>query len=187
MRTINDLKPGTYFIYRGEPHEVLEASHLKMAQSKGMLQVKVRNMKTGGVFSDTFKGNDRFEDADIQSRKLKFIYSHRGNFIFSEAENSSRRLELTEEAVGDGKYYLTPNLVLGGIYFDGTLLTITFPPKVELRVKDAPPVERGNTAQGGKKPVVAETGLKVQVPFFIKGGDLIIVNTNTGEYVERAK
>lgn len=158
-----------------------------LGRGGGMLQVRIKNLVTGGVMSETFKGSDKFKEADISNKKIKFIYVHRDTFVFSLAENSSQRFELEDEVVASSKNYLKSNSELDGVYFAGNIINIKLPAKVDLKVTEAPPTEKGNTAEGGKKPVTVETGLKVQTPFFIKEGDVIRVNTKTGEYVERVK
>ncbi len=165
----------------------MEAKHLMLGRGGGMLQVRIKNLVTGGVISETFKASDKFEEAEVINKKIKFIYLHRDKFVFSLAESSSQRFELGDEVVAGSKNYLKSNLELDGVYFAGNIINIKLPPKVDLKVTEAPPTEKGNTAEGGKKPVTTETGLKVQTPFFIREGDTIRVNTKTGEYVERVK
>ncbi len=185
MLSINDLKSGIYIIYRGEPHEVLEAHHLMLGRGGGMVQAKLKNVKTGNVINETVKGSNVFEEAEITYKKIKFLYHHRGVFTFTLPSNKSQRFELSETVIGDAKPYLILNLELEGVYLGEEVINVKLPPKVDMRVREAPPQEKGNTAQGGRKPVTVETGLKVNVPFFISEGEVIRVNTKTGEYVER--
>ncbi len=183
--TLSDLKTGTVFIMEGDPWQVQDTTFVKKAQSTGILQVKIRNLKTGSVLSRSLKQADRFEEADVIHRKIKFVFSHRGRYAFAMAENPQKRFEFSEKEIRDDRFYLIPNSELLALEFNGEIIAIELPPKVDLRVTEAPPSEKGNTAQGGKKPVKVETGLTVQAPFFINEGDVIRVNTKTGEYVER--
>lgn len=185
MLTIGELKVGTIFVIEGNPWKVLDTQFVKMAQSTGVLQAKIQNLKTGSVISRSFKQADKFEEADITRIKVKFIFSHRGKCVFSRIDNPSQRFELSEDQIGEDKFYLIPNAEFALLFFEDEIISLEVPPKVDLKVVEAPPAEKGNTAQGGRKPVQVETGLTVQAPFFIKEGDVIRVNTETGEYVER--
>ena len=126
------------------------------------------------------------EEAEVEKVKLKFIYSHRGKFVFQKID-TPQRFELQEEVIGEKKDYLKEGLEVEGYFFEGKLISISLPPKVDLKVIEAPPGIKGDTKQGGTKTVVLETGKKINVPLFIEAGDIIRVNTEKGEYVERVK
>ena len=185
MLGINDLKKGTIFIIQDDPYEILEADHLKMGRGSAVLQVKIRNLRTKNVLRQTFHPSDSFKEAEVTKEKVKFVYSHRGEHIFSEADNPSNRFSLPDEVVGDKIRFLKPNTEIYAVKFDDEVINIVLPVKVDLKVKDAPPSIRGDTAQGGKKIVSLETGAEVAAPLFIEAGDIIRVNTETGEYAER--
>lgn len=185
MLTINSLKPGTIFLYQNQPYRVLEASHLKKAQSMGMLQVKIKNLVNGNVLATTLKSSEKFEEAEVSYETGMFLYSHRGQFWFAKKDNPKDRFALNESQLGEERWYLKPNMTLRVIYFRGSPIDIELPIKMDFRVTEAPPSIRGDTAQGGTKTVVLETGLKIQVPMFIEAGDIVRVNTQTGEYTER--
>lgn len=185
MLSFNDLKSGVCFILASEPYEVLESRHVKMAQGRPVMQTKVRNLASGKVFQRTFHQADSFEEADLQKISAKFIYSHRGQYWFSETSNPSKRFSLTEEQIGQGAQFLKPNLGIDTVMFDDKVINVNLPIKIDLKIKAAPPGEKGNTAQGGTKPATLETGAKVNVPLFVNEGDVIRVNTQTQEYVER--
>lgn len=187
MLGISDLKIGTNFVMDDAPYEVLEAKHVMLGRGKGHLEVRIRNLKTGSVLSRSFKPSDAFAEADLVRARAKFIYANRGKYVFAEADSPAKRFEFTEEQLGEDRFFLVPHLAVDVLRFDDEIIHIQLPPKVDVKVVNAPPSERGNTAQGGKKPVVCETGLKVQAPFFIETGEVIRVNTKTGEYVERVK
>lgn len=187
MLGISDLKVGILFVMDGDPWKIQETQFVKMAQSTGVLQAKIKNLKTGAVLSRSFKQADRFQEAEIARIRAKFIYGHLGKFVFSEGDNPPRRFEFSGEQLGGDALYLVPNLELMALQFDSEILAIELPPKVDLTISEAPPAEKGDTATGGKKTVVAETGLKVQAPLFIAEGDVIRVNTQTGLYVERVE
>ncbi|OHA47078.1 MAG: hypothetical protein A3A80_01495 [Candidatus Terrybacteria bacterium RIFCSPLOWO2_01_FULL_44_24] len=182
-----DLTVGTVFVMDGDPWQVMETQFVKMAQRTGHVQAKIKNLRTGSMLSRAFKQADRFEEADLETIKSMFVFAHRGKYVFAEIANPKNRFEFTEEQVGDNKYYLKNNLEVGAMKFQGQFIGIIVPPKVDLKVTEAAPGVRGNSAQGGTKTVVCESGLELTTPLFIEEGDIIRVNTKTGEYVERAK
>jgi len=183
---INEIQKGMIIEFNGQPYEVLEVKHLHLGRGGAVLQTKLKNLIEGNVIEKNFKPSDEIEEAEVEKVKLKFIYSHRGKFVFQKIENS-QRFELQEEVIGEKKDYLKENLEVEGYFFEGKLISISLPPKVDLKVIEAPPGIKGDTKQGGTKTVVLETGKKINVPLFIKAGDIIRVNTEKGEYVERVK
>ena len=187
MLSLSDLKVGTVFVMDEDPWQVLEASFVKKAQRTGHVEAKIRNLRSGNVLVRSFKQADRFEEADVQKTKVVFIYGHRGKFVFTYEASPGERFELDEAQVGEGKWYLTPNLVVEALRFDGAVIGILLPPKVNFKVTEASPWTKGDTASGGAKMVTVETGLKVRTPHFIEEGNVIRVNTQTGDYAERVE
>lgn len=185
MLTYYELRKGTQFILDGEPYEVLEFRQMQKAQDVVVAQTKLRNLITGRVIEKNFHMGDVFEEAELEKVNVKFIYSHRGKYVFCETDKPSQRFELTEEQIGKQKNFLKPNQILMGIKFNEKIINISLPIKIQLRVKEAPPNFKGNTAQGGTKTIILETGAKIQAPLFIETGDVIEINTETGEYVRR--
>jgi elongation factor P len=181
----NELKVGTIFIKDGAPYKVLEYSFVRMQQRKPVAQLKIKNLLTGKIQEFTAHISDEFEEAEIENINVKFIYSQRGEYWFGEAQNPKNRFSLKEENIEDIIPYLKPNLELVAYKFKDKIINVELPVKIELKVIEAPPPVKGNTAQGGTKTVVVETGAKVVVPLFIKEGDIIKINTETGEYIER--
>lgn len=184
---VNQLKPKIFFIYEGQPYVVLETHHLKMQQRRPTVQVKMRNMMNGKVLERNFAQSDVFEEADIERKKVKFLYNHREQYWFSQENESSKRFQLTQDLIGDSTKFLKSNTVLDAIEYNGEIITIELPIKMELKVTEAPPAIRGDTAQGGVKQVTIETGAQLNVPLFINQNDIVRVNTETGEYVERVE
>lgn len=187
MLGINDLKKGSLIIYNNEPHEVLEARHLVMQQRKPVLQAKLKNLITGKVIEKNLQHSEEFEEAEIEKIKVEFLYHHRNEYWFCEENNPAQRFKLPEEILGEQKHFLKPKVPLTAFRFQGKIINISLPIKMDFLVKEAPPGIRGDTAQGGSKIVTLETGAKIAVPLFIQEGDLIRVNTETGEYVERVE
>lgn len=187
MLKMNDLKSGVYFIINGEPYEILEAHHLKMQQRRPVLQTKIKALKTGKVLERNFQQSDQFEKANIKRQSIKYIYSHRGEYWFADPQNPSKRFKLDESLLEGTKEFLKQNTIVEALKFDENIINIEMPIKMDLKVTEAPPAIKGNTAQGGVKQVTLETDAKINAPLFIEQGDIIRINTRTGEYVERVE
>lgn len=187
MLNYNDLRPGVIFILENAPYEVLEFHFLRMQQRKPVAQTKIRNLINGRVLDRTFHQNETFEEAEIKREKVKFVYSHRDKFVFCYADNPSERFELPPEKIGDSSKYLKPNSLIEAAIFNNEIVNIILPIKMDFEVIEAPPNIKGSTASGGNKVVIIETNAKVNVPLFIEQGDIIRVNTQTGEYSERVE
>jgi len=187
MIDYNELKPGVVFILDGEPYEVLEFSFLRMQQRKPVAQTKIRNLITGKILSRNFQHTESFEKAEIDYKKVKFLYSHREKSVFCDIQNTSARFELPAEIIGGKAKFLKPNSEVEIVSFQDKIVNIKLPIKMDFKVIEAPPAIRGNTAQSGTKTVTIETGAQVSAPLFINEGDTIKINTQTGEYTERVE
>lgn len=185
MLSINDLKSGILITLDGAPYQVLEVAHQHIGRGGSSIQTKIRNIKTGQTLSRNFKPADMLEKADVEKRPLRFIYQHREEFVFINPNKPSQRLSVKEGLVGENKKWLKPNIELTGIFFEGELLILTLPIKIDFEVTEAPPGLQGDRSQAGNKSVIIETGTTVLTPLFINTGDIIRINTQTGEYVER--
>jgi len=183
---VNELKPKIFFIYEGQPYIVLETHHLKMQQRRPTVQVKMRNLINAKILERNFAQSDVFEPADVERQKVKYLYSHRDQYWFTNDNDPSKRFELSQDILGDSTKFLKPNTVLDAILFENKIISIELPIKMEFKVTEAPPAIKGNTAQGGVKQVKLETGAYINAPLFINEGDIIRINTENGEYVERA-
>ncbi|MBI2446532.1 MAG: elongation factor P [Parcubacteria group bacterium] len=187
MLSINDLQNGINIVYEETPYQVLEVLHLHIGRGGSSIQTKLKNLKTGGVLNRNFKPSDVFEEADILKQKVKYLYSHRDEYWFCEENNQVKRFKLSQEQIGNAINFLKPNTVVEALNFKGVILNVTLPIKMDFKVIEAPPATRGNTAQGGTKTVTIETGAQINTPLFINEGDIIRINTQTGEYAERVE
>lgn len=185
MIAYNEVLPKKLIIHDGEPYEVVSAWVFRKQQRKPVNQTKLRNLRTGSMTEVTFHQPDKIEEADVETRPAVFVYRKGGEWIFHEASDKSKRFTLDDDHVGDGGKYLKEYMEVEVRWFDDEPIQVKIPIKVELRVTEAPPNTRGNTAQGGNKVVTLETGGTIQVPMFIEAGDVIRINTETGDYVER--
>jgi elongation factor P len=180
-----DLKKGMVVVIEGSPCEIMEVAFLRMQQRKATVQTKFRNLITGKVLDRNWQASDSFEEADIEKKKAMFIYVNRGEYWFHEEGNPKARFSLSEDTIGPASKFLKNNTLVDTVVFEGNVISVRVPIKMEFVVKEAPPGVRGNTAQGGTKQVVLENGATLNTPLFIEEGELIRVNTETGEYVER--
>ncbi|MBI2065174.1 MAG: elongation factor P [Candidatus Yanofskybacteria bacterium] len=182
---VNELKPKMFFIYEGQPYIVLSTHHLKMQQRRPTVQVNMRNLINGKVLERNFAQSDVFEPADVERQKVKFLYNHRDQYWFANENDLSKRFELGQDLLGDSAKFLKANTVLDAVLFESKIISIELPIKMEFKVTEAPPAIKGNTAQGGVKQVKIETGATINAPLFINEGDIVRINTETGDYVER--
>lgn len=188
----NEIKPRKYIIYHSEPYEVLEYHVARTQQRKPQNQVKLRNLINNKVIPATFHASENVDEADISKRTIKYLYSNKGEYWFCEQKDPSKRFIITIDIIGNQNKFLKENsLVDAKIYTndddDESIIGIDLPIKITLKVTSAPPNIKGNTAGNSSgKLVTLETGAQVTVPLFIEEGEEIVINTETGEYVERA-
>lgn len=185
----SEIREKKIIIHDDEPCEVIESHVARTQQRKPQNQVKLKSLVSGKTFAATFHVSDKADEADIEKRDVKFLYANKGEFWFADPEDPKNRFKLDSSLVGDsGKFFKENGLVQAMVWDnDGEEQTIkiTLPIKIEFRVKEAPPAVKGNTAQGGNKIITLENGTTVNAPMFIEEGDVVSVNTETGNYVER--
>lgn len=170
----------------GEPWEVLDSNFLRMQQRKAVVQTKIKNLITGKIVDRNFQSSEAFEEAEMEKMKSRFLYESRGVFWFNEITDPKNRFSIKKEDLSEQVVnFLKPNLEVTSLKFKDKFVSIGLPIKVDYKVVEAPPAIRGDTAQGGTKVVTIETGAKILVPLFINEGDIVKINTQTGEYAER--
>lgn len=185
MLEYNEITLGKVIIFDNEPWEVIASHVFRKQQRKPVNATKLRNMISGRVTENSFHVSEKVEEAEIETKDIKFIYEAKGEYWFHEDGNPSKRFALKEEQIGYGSKFLKKDAIAKAMLFEEKIIGVKVPIKVELKVVEAPPNMRGNTAQGGNKVVKVETGASVNAPLFIEEGDVIVVNTENGEYVER--
>lgn len=185
MLSYNEITQRKYIILDNDPYEVLSSWVFRKQQRKPVNQTKLRNLKTGSTLEHTFHQNDKVREADMSTKPVKFLYHNKGEFWFCDPHNPKDRFELPSEMVGASHKFMKENSEVESLVFNNEIIGISLPVKIDLRVTEAPPSMKGNTAQGGVKQVTLETGATVTTPLFINEGDTIRINTETGEYVER--
>lgn len=185
MLEYNEILPKKVILMDGQPYEVLDAHVFRKQQRKPVNQTKLRHLITGKVTEQAFHVSEKAEEAELSTREVKYLYTNRGEFWFCAANNPADRFQLSADVIGPAGTFLKPNTVLEALVFDEKIIAVRIPIKVELKVTDAPPAVRGNTAQGGTKQVTLETGAVINAPLFINEGDIVRINTELGQYVER--
>lgn len=182
---LTDLKKGVLVLYNGQPHEILWSQFVRMQQRKPVMQTKMRNLITGRTVEYSFKSGERAEEAAVSKQAAQYLYADGSGAHFMNNE-SFETVDLPKDISEDKIGYLKEGETVTLRYFDGAPISIELPVKVELKVVATPPGIKGDTSAGGNKPATLETGLTVNVPLFIKEGDTVRINTESGEYVERA-
>ncbi len=187
MLDYSEITERKYIVFNGEPWEVLTSHVFRKQQRKPVNAVKMKNLITGKVTEQSFHVSEKVEEAEIDEKEAKFLYANRGEYWFCDPKDPSKRFSLKEDIVGNRGKFMKANSVIEVLYFGERVLGIDMPIKVELKVIEAHPAVKGNTAQGASKTVKLETGVEIQVPMFIKEGEIIRVNSESGEYAERAE
>lgn len=185
MLEYSEIKEGKYVVFEGEPYEVIGSHVFRKQQRKPVNAAKLRSLLTGRIVEHSFHASDKVSEAEIDKKEVKYLYTNKGEFWFSESQDPSKRFKLPEEIIGPAAKFLKPNILVVSMLFNDKIIGLKLPIKMELKVTEAHETTRGNTAQGATKSVVLETGAEIQVPMFIKEGDVIRVNTETGEYTDR--
>ena len=188
MLQYNDIKPGVAVLVEGEPYVCTWNNIMQKQQRRPVNQTKLRNIIRGNVIEYSFQQSDKLEEAEIESKTAVFVFNdtRKGEWTFHETSKPQNRFTVPEEIVGDGARFLKAKTEVTIKSFNEKAFQVELPIKLDLKVTEAPPSIRGNTAQGGTKVVTLETGATIDVPLFVEAGDMIRINTTTGEYVERA-
>jgi elongation factor P len=185
MLEYNEILPKKVILIDGEPYEVLDAHVFRKQQRKPVNQTKLRHLITGRVTEQAFHVSEKVAEADLSTRNVKYLFENKGEKWFCAENDPADRFKLDAEMIGSAGQFLKTNTVVEALVFNENIIGIKIPIKVELLVKEAPPAVRGNTAQGGSKQIVLETGATINAPLFINEGDIVRINTELGQYVER--
>lgn len=187
----DEIKPKKYILVDDEPYEILESHVARTQKRKPQNQVRMRNLLNGKVVPGTFHASDTAEEADIRRGEAKFLYASKGEFWFCLPTDPSKRFQISADVIGDDARFLKDNTIVDTKIFEfddeERIIGVALPVKMNFMVKEAPPAIKGNTASGGGKLVTLETGAQITTPLFIEAGEMVVVNTLTGEYVERVK
>ncbi|HDQ25366.1 MAG TPA: elongation factor P [bacterium] len=186
MISASDLRQGAVFKHEGILWETVQFHHIQRPRLAPLVRIKMRNIKQGTLNERTFSPSDKFDEVSIEERKLRFSYSQSDTFHFMDT-TSYEQYEFSKEQLAGSEKYLKEESEIIMMIHEGDILGIKLPNKVELAVTDAPPGIKGDTAGNVTKPVTLESGAVVDVPLFINEGDVLRIDTRTGEYIERVK
>lgn len=186
MYDTSDIRKNLKVILDGAPCVVIEFQFVKPGKGQAFTRTKLRNMITGNVLERTFKSGEKLQKADLEVRQMTFLYPEGDRYVFMDTE-SYEQTYLDAESLGDGRYYLQDNMQVEVLLWNEKPIGVTPPTHVELKVRETEPGFKGDTSSNTLKPATLETGVQVMVPLFINEGDVLRVDTRTGEYVERVK
>ncbi len=186
MYTASDLRKGLKIVIDNEPYIIIDFQFSKPGKGQALYKCKLKNMITGAIIDKTYRSIDTFQPADLEEKKMQFLYKEGDQYCFMDME-TYEQVFLTEDQVGDAKNFLIDNLEVEVLFFEGRPIGIELPNFVDIKVVKSEPWVKGDSVSSNTKPVVLETGYVIRVPTFIEEGDKIRVDTRTGEYVTRIK
>lgn len=181
----NEILPKKIINYSDEPYEVLSSHIFRMQQRKPVNQTKLRNLISGRVLEISFHQNESVTEADVDKFDAVYLYTNRGESWFTEEGNPKNRFSFPEESIHDQVQWLVQDTLVEVMTYEEKPITIKIPVKMDLEVTEAPPNIKGDTSSGGNKQVTLSSGATVNAPLFINVGDVLRINTDTGDYVER--
>lgn len=185
MISVNDFKTGLTIEVDGGLWRVVDFQHVKPGKGAAFVRSKLKNLRTGAVQEKTFRAGEKVQKAQIDNRKMQYLYENGGNYVFMDME-TYEQIEIPGEKIENELKYILENSEVNIIMYGSEILGIELPKTVTLTVKETEPGIRGDTSSGGTKPATMETGLVVNVPFFVNEGDKLVINTADGSYVSRA-
>lgn len=185
MISVNDFRTGLTIEVDGAIWRVMDFQHVKPGKGAAFVRSKLRNLRNGAIQEKTFRAGEKVAKAQIDNRRMQYLYASGDQHVFMDNE-SYEQIELPANSIEYELKYLKENMEVSIMMYHGETLGVELPNTVELEVTETEPGIKGDTASGGTKPATVETGLIVQVPFFVNQGDRLIVNTTDGSYVSRA-
>jgi elongation factor P len=185
MISTSDFKTGLTIELDNDVWQIIEFQHVKPGKGAAFVRSKLRNVRHGNIQERTFRTTEKMPKAHIETRKMQYLYNSGDEYAFMDNENYEQ-INLTEKQIESQLKYLLENMMVSVVMYQGETIGVDLPNTVELEVVETEPGIKGDTASGGSKPAKLETGLVVQVPFFINQGDKLIIDTRNGDYVSRA-
>jgi len=186
MYNASDLRKGLKIQIDNEPYVIIDFQFSKPGKGQSLYRCKLKNMISGAIFDNTYRSGDSFQRADLEERRMQFLYSQENEYCFMDVETYDQTF-LTADQVGTAKNFLTDNLEVAMLFFANNAIGITLPNFVDLTITRADPWVKGDSVSWDTKPVTVETGYILRVPPFVEEGSKITVDTRTGEYVTRVK
>lgn len=185
MISVNDFKTGLTIEMDGGLWKVVDFQHVKPGKGAAFVRTKLKNLRTGAAQEKTFRAGEKVGRAHIDNKKMQYLYESGGSHVFMDTENYEQ-IELNAQQIEHELDFLRENMEVHVIMYGSETLGVDLPNTVELVVEETEPGIKGDTASGGSKPAKMETGLYVNVPFFVNAGDKLIINTTDGSYISRA-
>ncbi len=186
MVSTADFRRGLKIEYKGEPCEIVDFQHSKMGRGGALVKTKLKSLITGSILDDTFRSGEKFPTPQLEEKKMQYLYEQDGLYYFMDNE-TYEQIPLTSAQLGDAMKFIKENEIATILFYKGKSVSVEPPMFVELEVTETEPGFKGDTASGGSKPAVLETGATVKVPFHINVGDRVKIDTRTSEYIERVK
>ncbi|PRX19734.1 translation elongation factor P (EF-P) [Orenia metallireducens] len=184
MISTSDFKPGMTIEIDGKLYSIMGYDHVKPGKGGAFLQTKLREIESGRIINKRFRAGEKVNQAYVDTREYQYLYRSGDDFVFMDKE-SYVQLTLTKDQIGDSYKYIKENSDIQVQMYQNNPIGIAVPDAVELEVIQSPPAVKGNTVSGGTKDVTVETGVEVTVPLFVNKGDILKIDTSTGEYMER--
>ena len=186
MYSTPDFRKGLKIEINGEPFSIVEFQHVKPGKGGAFVRTTLKSLITGNVIDKTFRSGEKVDKPDLEEKEMQYLYESDGEFHFMD-NSTYEQLFLTTDQLGDARNYLQENVTVTVLFHNGKPVGVDAPIFVELKVASTEPGFKGDTAAGGTKPAVLETGMTVQVPLFINEGDVLKIDTRVGKYVERVR
>lgn len=185
MISVNELRTGQTIEHEGNIFVVVDFQHVKPGKGAAFVRTKLKNVRNGAVVEITFRAGEKVPKARLERREMQYLYLDGEDYVLMDNE-SFEQISMRPEQLGDAPKFLKENMVVSVLMYQTEVIGVDLPAQVELAVAETEPGIRGDTSSGGTKTAVMETGLVVQVPFFINQGEILRISTKTGEYTERA-
>ncbi len=185
MLESHEVVDSKYIVLDGQPYEVLTSHVFRKQQRKPVNATKLKNLISGKVTEYSFHVSEKVEEAEIESREIKYLYSNKNEYWFCLPTDPSKRFSFENDKIGQEMRFLKPNTIISQLMFGDKTTGFKYPAMVELKVTEAPPNIKGDSATGGNKVIIVETGATLNAPLFVNEGDIIKINVETGEYKER--
>ena len=185
MLSITDLKKGTVIALDNQPYQVIEYQQKQMGRGGSIVNTKLKNLIDGSVLTKTFKGSEKIDEASVDKKDMQYLYVENGNMYFMDTD-TYEQIPISDDLAGDSVNYMLEGSQAIVEFFNGKPIGIELPTKVTLSVAQTQPAVRGDTSKAAQKQAVLETGHELMVPLFVSQNDKVVVDTRTGNYVERA-
>ena len=186
MYESGDLRKGLKIEMDGDPYVIVQFEFVKPGKGQALYKCKLKNMLTGAQFDRTFRSSEKFNEANLEEHEMEYLYSDGNSYCFMNTSTYDQEF-LTEDQITESKDFLKENTVCNILFFKEKPIGVSLPNFVDLKIVEVDPWVKGDTASGSTKPATLETGYIVQVPPFVEEGEIIRIDTRTGEYVERVK